>query len=197
MSRLFFVVAMSLTISVAASAAEKKTKPVGADKAVATKKSKAKVAAKPKPTPKPTMLDLMKGDWTSCRPAINETGEALKEGPVLSFQDRYSQTAPLAYAQVIASASDKECKKITNETRTSFECDEMSAELLTCKTTKREERKAGGKWKTTPMADHAGGSNHFTIKLNVTMKDQDTVELNVTSDESEERETFELKRSAR
>ena len=129
--------------------------------------------------------------------AINETGQPLTEGPTLSYQDRYSQTAPLSYAQVVASASDKACKKITKETRTTFECDESVPELLTCLTKKREERKAGGKWRTTPMLDHAGGESHFTIKLGITAKDADTVELNITSDESEERETFELKKAAK
>lgn len=186
----FFVVTMSVSSS--AGAADKATP---AEKAAAKAPAKKKAAAKPKATPKPTMLDLLKGDWTACRPAINEAGEALKTGG--SLQDRYGQTGPLTYTQTIASASDKECKKITSETRTSFECDELTPDLLTCKTSKREERKAGGKWKTTPMLDHAGTPNHYTIKLSITAKDADTVELSITSDESEERESFELKRAGR
>lgn len=192
-----FAIAAALTNGPNAFAADAKSK--SSKKAAPTKsgaaKSKKKTAAA-KPTPKPSMLDGLKGNWIACRPSTNEMGEPLKSGPTLSLQDIYSQTSSNTYTWTVAAASDYDCKKIVSETRTTFDCAEMTPEMMNCQTTKREVRQPKGKWVPIAMVDHTGKDNSYTIKLTVAPQEGgETVEISITSDESEARETFLLKKS--
>ena len=152
----------------------------------AVKKSSHRIL--PAATATPSYLNALKGRWARCRPATNEKGEALKKGEILSFQDLYSQKSALSFEWTVASASDKDCKKIVREHRIRFECEAMSLDLLSCRQVAADDRKKRGPW----LPAQSLNADPLSMKLSIDKKDPSHLSLKILSDETEETETIDL-----
>ncbi len=91
-------------------------------------------------------LRPLSGRWIRCRP--NENDPAFG-----STQDRYSSSDRSHFSHLLAKASDKECKSILNEQRTSYECDSSNKQTLSCKALKIEMKTGDGPWALVKMSD--------------------------------------------
>ena len=145
------------------------------------------------------MLELLKGGWSRCRLAVNEAGEAATVGGARSFEDRYEQSGPTGFAWIVARSADKKCSSLRSESRSKFECEALTADVLQCKRMSMAERRVPGEWVEQKPA--VAGELALSLKVTIQKKDggsntskADAITMRVASDEAEESETFSLTR---
>lgn len=127
-------------------------------------------------------LRPLSGRWVQCQSGV---------------QNKLSSSDKTHFTRTLAKASDADCKTLTSETRTSYECEGMSKTTLTCRATKLETGSGDGNFVTAKSeADLAGTTLKMTLKpLKTKSGDPRRLEVHLTPDSGEDsgdNETLEL-----
>jgi hypothetical protein len=91
-------------------------------------------------------LRPMSGRWVRCQSATTRTPA------VQSHQDRYSSWDRSHFTHTVSFASDKDCKTVVSQERTSYECSAVDKKVLSCKAVKRETKAGGAAWVLAKVA---------------------------------------------